>query len=145
MPDIEEHIRQAQQAGKFDDLPGKGKPLKLEDDPHADPAWQLAFRMLKEAGFSLPWIEKLKEIEAEVEAARYALRIAYEWQQQAAAEGQPVDFIQHEWQRARQAFEDRVKALNKRIRDVNLEVPNTRFQRPMLEVGREVRRVEDEG
>ena len=58
MPNIDEHIRKAQQEGKFDDLPGKGKPLKLEDDPHADPAWQLAFRMLKEAGYSLPWIEE---------------------------------------------------------------------------------------
>ena len=63
MPNIEEHIRQAMQAGKFDDLPGKGKPLSLDENPLADPEWQLAFHMLKDAGFSLPWIESLKEIE----------------------------------------------------------------------------------
>ncbi len=143
MPNIEEHIRRAQQEGKFDDLPGKGKPLKLEDDPHADPAWQLAFRMLKEAGYSLPWIEELKEIEADIEAARGALRIAYDWKQRAQAEGLPGEFIHLEWERAFQTFQNRVAALNKRIRDVNLEVPNARFQRPMLDVGREVRRLED--
>ncbi len=38
-----------------------------------------------------------------------------------------------------------VSAMNKRIRDVNLEVPKARFQRPMVEVAREVRRVEEEG
>ena len=143
MPNIDEQIRKAQQEGKFDELPGKGKPLKLEDDPHVDPAWQLAFRMLKEAGYSLPWIEELKEIEADIEAARGALRIAHEWKQRAQAEGQPGEFIHLEWERAFQTFQNRVAALNKRIRDVNLEVPNVRLQRPMLDLAREVRRLEE--
>jgi DnaJ family protein C protein 28 len=145
MPNIEEHIRRAMEDGKFDDLPGKGKPIKLEDDPHADPAWALAFRMLKEAGYSLPWIETLKEIEADIEAARAGLRQAWEWRRQAQSEGQPVQFIHLEWERAFMRFQDRVAALNKRIRDVNLEVPNARFQRPMLDVAREVSRVEEQG
>ena len=145
MPNIEEQIRRAMEEGKFADLPGKGKPLKLEDDPHADPEWQLAFRMLKEAGFSLPWIEELKEIEADIETARAGLRQAWAWRRGAEAEGQPGEFIHLEWERAFLKFQDRVAALNKRIRDVNLEVPNARFQRPMLDVAREVRRVEEEG
>jgi hypothetical protein len=33
-----------------------------------------------------------------------------------------------------------VSAINKRIRDMNLDVAKARFQRPMVEVGREVRR-----
>ena len=144
MPNIEEQIRRAMEEGKFADLPGKGKPLKLEDDPHADPEWQLAFRMLKEAGFSLPWIEELKEIEADIETARAGLRQAWQWRRGAEAEGQPGEFIHLEWERAFLKLQDRVAALNKRIRDVNLEVPNARFQRPMLDVAREVRRVEEE-
>jgi DnaJ family protein C protein 28 len=144
MPDIEEQIRRAMQEGKFNDLPGKGKPLKLEDDPHAAPEWQLAFRILKEAGFSLPWIESLKEIEADIEAAREGLRQAWAWRRRAEAEGQPGEFIRQEWERAVQRFQERVAVINKRIRDVNLEVPNARFQRPMLDVTREVRRVEEE-
>lgn len=145
MPNIEEHIRKAMQDGKFDDLPGKGKPLTLQDDPHADPEWALAFRMLKEAGFSLPWIEELKEIEADIETARAGLRQAWEWRRKAEVEGMRREFVALEWERAFMRFQDRVAALNKRIRDVNLEVPNARFQRPMLEVAREVRRVECEG
>jgi DnaJ family protein C protein 28 len=145
MPNIEEHIRQAMQAGKFDDLPGKGKPLKLDENPHADPEWQLAFRILKEAGFSLPWIEDLKEIEADIEQMRAALRQAWNWRRQAEADGQPREFVALEWERAFQNFQNHLAALNKRIRDVNLEVPNARFQRPMLDLAREVRRGEEEG
>ena len=144
MPNIEEHIRRAMQEGKFDGLPGKGKPLSLEDNPLADPEWQLAFHLLKDAGFTLPWIETLKEIETDLAAARAAIRMALTWRRQAEAANQPPDFIHLEWERAFHAFQDRLAALNKRIRDVNLEVPNPRFQRPLLDLAREVRRVEEE-
>ena len=145
MPNIEEHSRQAMQAGKFDDLPGKGKPLSLDENPLADPEWQLAFHMLKDAGFTLPWIETLKDIETDLAAARAALQQALSWRRQAESDGQPPEFIHLEWERAFHAFQNRVAALNKRIRDVNLEVPNPRFQRPLLDLAREVRRVEEEG
>ncbi len=61
MSNIEDHIRRAIEEGKFDDLPGKGKPLKLEDDPFVDPEWRLAHHMLRCSGFSLPWIERRQE------------------------------------------------------------------------------------
>ena len=71
MPNIEEHLRKAIEEGKFDNLPGKGKPLHLDEaNPHADPEWELAYHMLKECGFSLPWIETIHEIEKDIDAAR---------------------------------------------------------------------------
>ena len=143
MPNIEEHIRKAMEEGKFDDLPGKGKPLSIDDNPHADPEWQLAFRMLKEAGYSLPWIEELKEIEANIEQMRQALRHAWDWCQQAQAAGQSAQFIHLEWDRAVNSFRDRLAALNKRIRDTNLEVPNSRFQRPLLNMERELKQFDE--
>ena len=66
--------------GKFDNLPGKGKPLHLDEtNPHADPEWELAYRMLKESGYSLPWIETIREIEKDIEAARRDLQRAWKW------------------------------------------------------------------
>ena len=41
---------------------GKGKPLRLEDDSLEDPEWRMAYHMLREGGFSLPWIELRQEI-----------------------------------------------------------------------------------
>ena len=64
---LDEQIRQAMQDGAFDDLPGKGKPLDLSENPHEDPGWRMAYRMLRANGFSLPWIETRKAIEFEFE------------------------------------------------------------------------------
>ena len=69
MPNIEEQIRRAQEGGQFDDLPGKGKPLRLDENPHEDPEWRLAHQILRNGGFSLPWIEMWREIEAELTLA----------------------------------------------------------------------------
>ena len=46
-----------------------------------------------------------------------------------------------EWERSQQAFKDKLTALNKRIRDYNLQVPNVRFQRPVLNYERELEKI----
>ena len=48
---IEEQIREAQERGLFDDLPGAGKPLPGLDDPY-DPMWWVK-RKLREENLSL--------------------------------------------------------------------------------------------
>lgn len=142
MPNIEDQLRKAMAEGKFDNLPGKGKPLHLDEiNPHADPEWELAFRMLKEGGYSLPWIETIREIENDIEAARKDLQRAWEWRQAAHAESQPASFAAAECERALQAFKDKLFTLNKRIHDYNLKVPNARFQRPVLNFERELNKI----
>jgi hypothetical protein len=74
MPDTDEQIRRAMQEGQFEDLPGQGRPLQLDEDPFEDPDWRLAHHMLRSAGYSLPWIETRREIEADLAAARLALK-----------------------------------------------------------------------
>jgi hypothetical protein len=60
---IDRQIREAQEAGDFDNLPHHGERLTLEDDSAAG-EWGLAFRMLKSANFAPPWIEADKEVRA---------------------------------------------------------------------------------
>ena len=48
--------------GEFDNLPGKGKPLKLEDLSNIPEELRLAYKVLKNAGFLPPEVELLKEI-----------------------------------------------------------------------------------
>jgi len=60
---IDRQIREAQEAGAFDDLPFQGEPLPLVDDSAAGD-WALAYRMLKGSNFAPPWIETDKEIRA---------------------------------------------------------------------------------
>jgi DnaJ family protein C protein 28 len=134
MPNIEELLQKAMAEGKFDNLPGKGKPLHLDQtNPHADPAWELAYRMLKEAGYSLPWIEEFKEIETELELARNDLRLVREGYQTGYAQLSASGAREVEWERAQAVFQDKINLINKRIRTINLQVPNPRFQRPVLD------------
>lgn len=128
--------------GKFDNLPGKGKPLHLDQvNPHADPEWDLAYHMLKESGFSLPWIETIREIEKDIETARKELQIACEVHRSALTGSLSDGSGSTEWERAQQAFMDKLTELNKRIRDYNLQVPNARFQRPALNYERELQKI----
>ncbi len=142
MPNIEELLRQAMADGKFDNLPGKGKPLNLEEtNPHADPEWELAYRMLKEAGYTLPWIESLREIDTDLESARLDLKLAYQNYQSSLAKPQASSADAADWERSQSVFRDKLEALNKRIRSVNLQVPNPRFQRPLLKFETELEKL----
>jgi hypothetical protein len=58
---LDRQIRDAQEAGAFDDLPYQGERLPLEDDSAAGD-WALAYRMLRNAKFAPPWIETDKEV-----------------------------------------------------------------------------------
>jgi len=58
----EKKIREAMDNGEFDDLPGKGKPLDLEDDSHIPQDIRLAHKILKNADCLPPELELRKEI-----------------------------------------------------------------------------------
>jgi uncharacterized protein YukE len=97
--------------------------------------------MLKDSGYSLPWIETIREIEKDIEAARQDLQRAWEWRQAALAASQPGGYIFAEWERAVETFKHKLSTFNKRIRDYNLEVPNARFQRPLLNYEHELEKI----
>lgn len=58
----EKKIREAMDNGEFDDLPGKGKPLQLEEDRHLPQDIRLAHKILKNADCLPPELELRKEI-----------------------------------------------------------------------------------
>ena len=58
----ESRIREAQEAGEFDDLPGAGAPLALDDDALVPEELRAAYRLLKNAGFVPPELEVHGEI-----------------------------------------------------------------------------------
>src|SRR5579864_2691961 len=58
---VDEMIRDAEARGDFDNLPGKGKPLHI--DQWAGGEWGMAYHVLKQAGETLPWIALGRDIE----------------------------------------------------------------------------------
>ena len=59
----ERRIRQAQEDGLFDDLPGKGKPLAMEDESAVPEELRMAYRVLKNAGYVPPELADRQEIQ----------------------------------------------------------------------------------
>jgi len=67
----ERKIEEAIARGEFDDLPGAGQPLDLDDDPLVPEDLRVAYRILKNAGYVPPEVQALNQL-AELE--RYLAR-----------------------------------------------------------------------
>jgi DnaJ family protein C protein 28 len=125
---VERQIREAMDAGAFEDLPFRGQPLPIEDDSAAGD-WAMAHRMLKNAGIAPPWIESDKEarrllamLEAMLERAPRASTLTRD--------------------RQRRDYLATVHAANRAIERVNAEAPTDRQHRRPLDVNGEVERLE---
>ncbi len=59
----ERKIEEAMQEGKFDNLPGRGKPLPMDEEWFVPPEMRPAIRLLKSAGVLPEWLERARQIE----------------------------------------------------------------------------------
>ena len=59
---VEQRIKEAMEKGEFDNLPGKGKPLPLEDDSQVPEDLRLAYKLLRNADCLPPELIEKKEI-----------------------------------------------------------------------------------
>ena len=141
MSKVEEHIRRAMEEGKFEDLPGKGKPLNLDENPLEDPDWRVANHLLRSGGFTLPWIDEYREIEKDLEIVRANLARTWNWQQASLTEGEVSSEVDYEWEQAVIIFKGEIAALNQRIFSYNMAVPVQSFQKSMLNADREITRL----
>ncbi|HLF28525.1 MAG TPA: DnaJ family domain-containing protein [Anaerolineae bacterium] len=125
---VDKQIKQAQEEGAFDDLPGKGKPLT---HLHTDPLHQV----LQAQGFTTRWLELEHEIRQKTEVAEQGIKRTYEWVMQTWSGGSADrHFAQDEWRKARRIFRERVAEINRLIRNYNLQAPPTIGQKfPMQE------------
>ena len=125
---VERQIREAMEAGAFDDLPHQGTRLPIEDDSAAGD-WAMAHRMLRNAGLAPPWIESDKEarrliaeLESVIERAPGTSRLS----------------------RARERTNHArlVEAANRAIARLNAEAPTARQHRRPLDAAAEAERLD---
>lgn len=117
----ERKIREAIEAGQFDNLPNKGKPIALDIDP--DPSMWMAHHLLRVNGFAPSWIEESKEIDAAVSRFRADLR---------SARGRAS---------ATDELRKRAAELNRRILVYNLKSPSPQVHKLPLDIETELRRL----
>lgn len=126
---IERRIREAEAAGMFNNLPGAGKPLSLDDDAHVPEDLRPGYRLLKNAGYAPSWIELQKHIYAELaDLERWLDRVTARW-----ARTGPL-----ERERLRAEYAQKVRDLNRQITTYNLIAPPAAGQLPLRRPGREL-------
>lgn len=126
-------IREAMEAGAFDNLPNKGKPIPIETNPFEDPSMWMAHHLLRVNGFAPPWIEEGRDIEQTADRLRTDL-----------SEARRRHAVDHRgWQRAVQEFRERGAELNRRILTYNLKSPSGTFHRRPLDLEAEIRAAQD--
>ncbi len=115
---VEKQIREAMARGDFDNLPGKGKPLKLDDDGLVPEDLRLAYHMLQSNGFAPEWIELGQEIETERARLEEAL----------------LEGTREERRRRFHALREPIEGLNRKILDYNLRVPLPNLQKRRVRI-----------
>lgn len=127
----------------IDKLPGKGKPLNLARNPYADEADEMAHSLIKNAGFTLPWIEDGRRIDDQLAAARARLARARDetFQLRDAQICAGHQWVEGSWQAALREFRQSVENLNRQIRDYNLKAPNVNLHKFPIRVDEELARL----
>ena len=136
---IEQKIREAQEAGEFDNLPKKGQ-LDYSDESGIPEDMRLAMRMLKAQGFAPDWIEQDKALRTRLDHARQAIARSWLWYKSRlnqALSGEERTLADHEWKRARDQFEETIGQINREVFNFNLRVPSIHLQRLPLRLSEE--------
>lgn len=71
---VERRIAEAAARGEFDDLPGAGSPLELDDDRLVPQELRVAYRLMKNAGYLPDEVLLLGEIRSAEQLLRQATR-----------------------------------------------------------------------
>jgi hypothetical protein len=139
----EEAIEEAIRSGAFDNLPGRGKPLKLINNPYA-PGTELAYQLLQDNQYTLPWIAERTSLLGRIEALRE--EIMRTWTQ-CLAEYQGKEGVSDQlnladyWREMLAAWEGQIIELNKEIADLNLKQPGDQLEIVKLSLDVELARV----
>jgi hypothetical protein len=132
---VERLVREAQERGAFDRLPGAGQPLRLEDDAWAG-EWAMAYHVVKLAGETLPWIALGREIEADRDRLQALLdRAAAHFRaREAAAVAEPDEAAQLEVERlrARAQYLEETAVLDQKLVEYSFVVPSRRLDQGRL-------------
>ncbi|XP_008834179.1 dnaJ homolog subfamily C member 28 [Nannospalax galili] len=135
---VEDLIQESMAKGDFDNLSGKGKPLKkFSGCSYIDPMTHNLNRILIDNGYQPEWILMQKEIKDTIEQLREELLVSRK------KLGKPMTSVeQKQWNQVCEQFQENIRKLNKRISDFNLIVPILTRQKVHFDAQKEVIRVQ---
>ena len=139
---ISEQIDEAVAKGAFDDLPGTGQPLRLDEHPNEPADMRMANKLLKDNDLTPAWIGDRKALLAEIEALRAAMQ--RQWTLVCARvknAGSDPEALKDSWHRALIQWEEQIADLNRRIVDLNITLPIWRMELHRLRLDEELNRI----
>nr|XP_002721329.2 dnaJ homolog subfamily C member 28 [Oryctolagus cuniculus]XP_008273157.1 dnaJ homolog subfamily C member 28 [Oryctolagus cuniculus] len=135
---VEDLIQESMAKGDFDNLSGKGKPLKkFSGCSYIDPMTHNLNRILIDNGYQPEWILMQKEIKDTIEQLREAILDSRK------KLGNPMTPTEHkQWDQVCEQFQENIRKLNKRISDFNLIVPILTRQKVHFDAHKEIVRAQ---
>lgn len=97
--------------GDFENLPGKGRPLNLDSNPHVDPAEDTLYRILSRNGFAPEWVELNKEIHSGIAEWRTSLKKAW---------ARKSDHEHSKWQKDSEILKAQMRDINSKVNTFSL-------------------------
>lgn len=142
---IDQQFRQLIGDGRSTDLPGAGKPLKLDDDVNTPADLRMAHRILRDNDLAPDWMLLGGELEAKREQLLDALRArARSYTASQSADPLVAKHAETAWQVAQKRFHREVERYNKEVNTYNLKVPPGVNHRAQIKAEREIQRILEE-
>ncbi len=139
---ISEQLDEAAANGAFENLPGKGQPLRLNEHPNEPADMRMANKLLKDNNLTPTWIGDRKELLAEIETLRGEMRQQWDLIYAGAeASGSDSEAFMRSWHRSLRQWEARIAELNRRIVNLNIALPIWRMELRRLRLDEELRRI----
>lgn len=140
---VSRRIEEAMRRGEFDNLPGQGKPQRIQREPFVPEEQQMAFRLLQNNDLTPDWISERKEVLRLKERFQERVQaIAQEalthWH--AAADAKRQQEVLAIWQHWLSRWETEVQEINRRIQNLNLKQPISHLEVIKLRLDDELRR-----
>jgi len=151
----ERRIREAIEAGDFDNLTGAGKPLSTDDEnPYVPADMRVAFKVLQNSGYAPDWMKLAQDIEVDLERLRTSADIHFRLLREDLKElssdvyaisrlRATVHRLKKRHQRAVLQYEQAVLEINRKINTFNQTVPIASLLKVPLSVEEEMRRYEE--
>lgn len=139
---ITEQLDEAAANGAFENLPGKGRPLRLNRFPNEPDDMRMANKLLKDNDLTPTWIGDRKELLAEIELLRTEMKRRWELTRASAgAAGSEREAFARSWRRSIADWEARIDELNRRIVNLNIALPIWRMELHRLRLDEELKRI----
>lgn len=140
---VSQRIEEAMRRGEFDNLPGRGKPQRIQREPFVPEDQQMAFTLLQNNDLTPDWIGERKEIlrlkenfQGQVQGIAHDALTRWHAAEDAAAR----QAVLTTWDRWLLRWESEIGEINRRIQNLNLKQPIAHLEVVKLRLDDELNR-----